>query len=105
MEEGFDWSMSLERAFRKSKRAVNRGIGPARQSAALDLGAAFKALENRSSAPVCNRGPVGLRNLLVVGCFWMLRELEISCAKVLSLGGGCGSLLGRLDTSSFEDRC
>ena len=85
VEEGFDWSMSLERAFRKSKRAVNRGIGPARQSAALDLGAAFKALENRSSAPVCNRGPVGLRNLLVVGCFWMLRELEISCAKVCHL--------------------
>ena len=46
VEEGFDWSMSLERAFRKSERAVNRGIGPARQSAALDLGAAFKALEN-----------------------------------------------------------
>ena len=85
MEEGFDWSMSLERAFRKSKRAMNRGIGPARQSEALDLGAAFKALENRSSAPVCNRGPVGLRNLLVVGCFWMLRELEISCAKVCHL--------------------
>ena len=85
VEEGFDWSMSLERAFRKSKRAVNRGIGSARQSAALDLGAAFKALENRSSAPVCNRGPVGLRNLLVVGCFWMLRELEISCAKVCHL--------------------
>ena len=69
--EGFDWSMCLERTFRKSKRAVNRGIGPARQSAALDL--------------VCARGPVGLRNLIVVGCFWMLRELEISCAKVCHL--------------------
>ena len=80
--EGFDWSMCLERAFRKSKRAVNRGIGPARQSAALDLEAAFKALDNRSCAPVCDRGPMGLRNLIVVGCFWMLRELEISCAKI-----------------------
>ena len=83
--EGFDWSVCLERAFRKSKRAVCRGIGPARQSAALDLEAAFDALKNRSSAPVCNRGPVGLRNLLVPGCFWMLRELEISCAKVCHL--------------------
>ena len=83
--EGFDWSMCLERAFRKSKRAVNRGIGPARQSAALDLEAAFKALDDRTCAPVCDRGPVGLRNLIVIGCFWMLRELEISCAKVCLL--------------------
>ena len=83
--KGFDWSMSLERAFRKSKRAVNRGIGPALQSAALDLGAAFKALENRSSAPVCNRGPVGLRNLLVDGCLWRLKGLEISYAEVCHL--------------------
>ena len=66
--EGFDWSMGLERALRKSKRAVNRGIGLARQLAPLDLGAGFKALKYRSSAPVCYRGPVGLRNLLVAGC-------------------------------------
>ena len=85
IEKGFDWTVCLERAFRKSKRAVCRGIGPARQSAALDLDAAFKVLENRSAAPVCNRGPVGLRNLLVAGCFWMLRELEISCAKICHL--------------------
>ena len=31
--EGFDWSTCLERAFRKSKRAMNRGIGPFCQSA------------------------------------------------------------------------
>ena len=83
--EGFDWSVCLERAFRKSKRAVNRGIGPARQSAALNLVAAFKALEGRTHDPVCDRGHVGLRNLIVVGCFWMLRELEVSCAKVCHL--------------------
>ena len=34
---------------------------------------------------MCDRGSVGLRNLIVVGCFWMLRELEISCAKVCHL--------------------
>ena len=94
IEKGFDWTVCLERAFRKSKRAVCRGIEPARQSAALDLDATFKVLENRSAAPVCNRGPVGLRNLLVAGCFWMLRELEISLREDMSLEGGYGSFMG-----------
>ena len=56
--KGFGWSMCLERAFRKSKRAVKRGIGPARQSAALDLEAVFKALDDRTCA------------LCVIGVLW-----------------------------------
>ena len=67
--ERFDWSLGLERAFRKSKRAVNRGIGQARQLVVLDLGTGFKAFKHHLSAPVCYRGPVGLRNLFVAGCF------------------------------------
>ena len=77
IREGSGWSVCLERAFRKSKRAVKRGIGPSRQSAALSLETAFKALEDRTHAPVCGQGLVGLRNLIVVGCFWMLRDLEV----------------------------
>ena len=83
--EGFDRSTCLERAFRRSKRAVNRGIGPALQPAALNLEAAFKAWEGRTHNPVCDRRPVGLRNLIVVGWFWMLREVEVSCSKVCHL--------------------
>ena len=52
--EGFDWFEYLVRIFRKLEKAVNRGIGSALWSAALVCGMAFKALENRSSAPVCN---------------------------------------------------
>ena len=74
--EGFDWSV---------EETVKRSIGPARQSAALNLLAALKALEDRRHDPVCDRGPVGLRNLIVVGCFGMLRELEVRCAKICHL--------------------
>ncbi len=55
----------LNRAFRKVRRAVIRGIGPARQSAVLDMAASFHALRDRDGSPVSRGGPLGIRNLLV----------------------------------------
>ncbi len=40
---------------------------------------------NLGEGPVCIGGPVGARNLLVCGSFWMMRELELSCARVKHL--------------------
>ena len=77
---GHPWSDFLTRAFRKARRAVGRGIGPARQSADLNLEAAYNALAAHDGRPVCKGGPLG--SLLVCGSFWMLRELELSCALV-----------------------
>ena len=82
---GHPWSEFLHRAFRKAKRAVSRGIGPSRQSACLDLVAAYLALAAHEGRPVCKGGPVGLRSMLVCGCFWMMRELELSCARLCHL--------------------
>ena len=82
--EGFDWFEYLVRIFKKLERAVNRGIGSALWSAALVRGMALKALENRSSAPVCNWGLVGPRNLLVAGCRWRLKGLKISFSEACS---------------------
>ena len=81
---------------------MNRGIGPARQSAALDLEAAFKALDDRTCAPVCDRGPVGLRKLIVL---LDAEGIGNQLCEGLPFGGGLGSLLGGLDAPSFEDRC
>jgi len=39
-------------------------------------------LKRHDGQPLCNDGPVGFRNALVCGAFWMLRELEISSALV-----------------------
>ena len=79
---GHPWSDFLARAFRKARRAVGRGIAPARQSADLNLEAAFCTLAAHDGKPVCKGGPLGIRSLLVCGSFWMLRELEASCALV-----------------------
>ena len=83
---------------------VNRGIGPARQSAALDLEAAFKALDDRSCAPVCDRGPGASK----FDRGWLLLDAEgigKQLCEGLPFGGGLGSLLGGLDAPSFENRC
>jgi hypothetical protein len=79
---GHAWSDQLHRAFRKSRRAVTRGVGPARQSAEFNLVAAHNTLLEHDGSPVCSGGPLGVKSLLVCGCFWMLRELEISCSLV-----------------------
>ena len=81
VEHGYAWDDQLARAFRRSRRAVTRGIGPARQSAALSINEAFAAFNGRLELEDIS-SPVGLRSLFIAGSFWMLRELEISCAKV-----------------------
>ena len=82
MGHGHTWTEFLDRSFRKVRRSVTRGIGPPRQSASFDIGEAFAALRDRSDDPVCLDGPLGVRNLVVCGSFWMMRELELSCALV-----------------------
>ena len=82
IEHGYPWSDFLSRACRKSKRAATRGIGPARQSAPLDLELVHRALQHHSGQPVCRGGPLGIGSLVTCGSFWMLRELEASCALV-----------------------
>ena len=82
--KGLDWFEYLVRIFETLKRAINRGIVLALWSAALVRGLAYKALENRSSAPVCNWGLVGPRNLLVAGCRWRLKGGKFSYTDACS---------------------
>jgi hypothetical protein len=85
IEHGHPWSDILSRACRKAKRAATRGIGPARQSAPLDLELAHRALMRHGGQPLCRGGPLGTSSLVTCGSFWMLRELEVSCALVRHL--------------------
>ena len=97
LEHGHSWTEFLDRACRKAKRAVTRGISPARQSAALDLEEAYRALHALAGQPAGRKGPVGPKHLVVCGAFWMMRELELSCAQVkhLSVDRGRCRLNGR----------
>ena len=104
LEHGHQWTEFLDRACRKAKRAVSRGIGPARQSAALDLEEAYRALHTLAVQPGGRRGPLGPKHLVVCGAVWMMRELELSCAQVkhVSVDRGLMSVEWHLPASKTD---
>ena len=82
--QDFDWNSRLARNARDAARSVNRGIGPARQSAAFDLEAVFDLRANLSE-PLTLSGPIDPRNLIILGSFFLLREIEASLSLACSV--------------------
>ena len=66
------WSDALDLEFRDCVRAVIRGIGLARQAEAFDLRAIGDLTDH-------------LREAIVVGCWWLLREIGLAAAIVAQL--------------------
>ncbi len=76
---GFEWDAFLDQCAARCLRSVARGIGPARQSAVYDL---ERVATTDFWLPVVDAGPLGISCCLVVGPFFMLRELEAASAKL-----------------------
>ena len=74
---GFHWSDALQLAVRNATTSITRGIGPAQQSAPLDLAMVWRA-EYPWEIVACGL-PLGGK-LLVCGSFCCTREIEISVA-------------------------
>ena len=70
----------LDWVARQCERSVTRGIGPARQSKGYSVEAVFD--ETITVYPVIPDGPINAKGLLIVGAFFMTRELEVAAAKV-----------------------
>eukprot|EP00435_Cladocopium_sp_Y103_P032900 s3225_g8.t1 len=75
-----EWPADLAMEVRRATRSVTRGIGPVMQRLPLDI---EKILQHQtghqvSHLPVVSEGPVGAHNLMVIGTFFMLREVEAS---------------------------
>ena len=73
---GHAWTAQLDLASRDALRGALRGQGPPKQSAAFPL-------ERLSDLPPGDDpwvvgGPVGPVRALAVGCWWLLREIELS---------------------------
>ena len=77
MANGHVWTDVLQLEAKSSVASVLRGIGPARQSATFDLQRAFSLESGCGAVP---QGPVDTICALEMGCFWMLREIELSLA-------------------------
>ena len=70
---------AIERAFADAARSCRRGLGPPLRALALDV-SAFTRLPGEHE-PFVDGGPLGPRNLAVVGSWWLLRELEAAGAR------------------------
>ena len=77
--EGHAWDDLLRTIARKATLSVERGMGPPRQSAPFDLD---ELLGFASTQVVCRTvgAPIGWCHLLVVGTFFVMREIEIAAA-------------------------
>ena len=73
-----EWPQGLARAARRASRSVMRGIGEAKQSGCFKL--SDLATMPYESEPLVKDGPVGVRNLMIAGSLFMLREIECSLA-------------------------
>ena len=76
---GLEWTDILKTIVRKATLSVERGMGPARQSAPFDV----NELLNFASTPsVCRTpgAPIGWSHLIVIGTFFVMREIEIAAA-------------------------
>ena len=67
---------SVAIALRDARRAATRGLGPPRQSAPLPVERFPTLLEHR--APYHPQGPLWPRSALVIGAWWVTREVELA---------------------------
>ena len=76
----YEWSTRLQKAIKDATRSVTRGIGPSRQSGAIDIFLVFTLFGSALNSPVVPGGPIGAVNLIILGAFFLLREIESSLA-------------------------
>ena len=101
---GHPWTNALDLELKEGKRACERGIGPPQKCGAFDM----QKLANLtiSGDPLCTAGPMWPREGTLCGCWWAMREIELSaarCMQVTFLGGqGCGRCVFDLPVSKTD---
>lgn len=78
VEQGHRWTEELARAVNRANRSATRGLGPSRQSQALPFSELCSLA--RDATPLVPDGPLGPRNLLILGSLFCTREIEASLA-------------------------
>ena len=76
---GYGWPDTHQRALKDGIRSCERGLGPPTRAQALP----FPLLGRLPADPTpwVAGGPVGPRNAMVIGSWWMLRELELATIR------------------------
>jgi len=85
--ENYEWTSRLAREQTRASKAAKRGRGPSHQAAELPLEQAYAMLRSerwRAKEVTLGNGqdqdgpPLGFINFVVIGCFFIMREIEIS---------------------------
>ena len=79
IEAGHPWSDQLRQAARMAVRSAKRNIGPSKQAEPLEL-EALATLRIRASFDA--EGPLCPGRACLIAAWWLLREVEVSHAKV-----------------------
>ena len=99
---GYQWDDRLELAGREFLMSTRRGLGPARQSEPVD----FEKLVNMDigNDPLCEGGPVGPHNAMVLSNYFQARGVEGSMAKVsdVALNSETRTVAWRLSVSKTD---
>ncbi len=98
---GHSWSEALAVELRDSRRSCGRGLGPARQAQPLPLDAATL----RGELPPPSVLLAGVE-VILTGCWFLLREIEVANIRVedlvLGAGAGCGSVTLNISVSKTD---
>ena len=78
--QGFAWPPALQRAIKDFSRSCDRGKGGPKRARPLD----FAALGDLPwpPEPWVSDGPVNPRAAMIVGCWWLTREVELANAQM-----------------------
>ena len=76
---GHSWDDAMDRALKDSIRSCERGLGP--PTVAQPLPFALLGTLDGNPAPWTDEGPVGPRHAIVIGAWWMMREIELSTVR------------------------
>ena len=79
--QGFPWDPVLQRLLKDAIRSCERGMGPATRARPLPL-LQLGGLPGGLQAWVAG-GPARPRNAVVVGAWWLMREVELSTARAI----------------------
>ena len=101
---GFPWTGALDLERRDGTRACERGIGPPRKCGAFNLQKLAEVPTTQGA--LCKGGPRWPLEGTLCGCWWAMREMELStirCRQVtFKVGPGCGSCTFDLPVSKTD---
>ena len=100
VKAGYVWDQLLDATGRDCVRSVNRGIGPAKQAAALDLDAVHAL--HLEAPPLIDEGVFNPGDTFELGCFFLTREVELAVTTWSNFEVGEARVSWRLSASKTD---